>query len=173
MNDSNDLCYLELLQEAMAERDELFDFVGDHISDLIAPVVDGINDYLNLPRGTVEIEYCEIDNESANLTLRGTINTTSGDQVAKVLFIIPFSALGDSQDPPSIDQLVQFLKSVDERREVAQRDLIIDMINRAELEMYYESHPGTVTDRHVRSFYRETLTEYINRNEIQHQRTLH
>lgn len=173
MSDSNDLCYLELLQEAMAERDELFDFVGDHISDLIAPVVDGINDYLNLPSGTVEIEHCEIDNECANLTLRGTINTTSGDQVAKVLFIIPFSALGDSQDPPSIDQLVQFLKSVDERREVAQRDLIIDMINRAELEMYYESQPGTVTDRHVRSFYHETLTEYINRNETPYQRTLH
>lgn len=170
---SDDMLYLELLQDAMAERDELFDFVGDHVSELIAPIVDGIDQYLNLPRGNVEIEHCEIDDENANLTLRGSINTTTGDHVAKVLFIVPFAALGTSQDPPSIDQLVQFMKSVDDQREASQRDVIIDLIHRAELELYYDSNPGTITERHINTFYAETLTEYNNRNQLPHQRTLH
>ena len=120
------LSYLEELQEATDERDALFEFVNQHISDLIAPLVEGLNQYLALPRGYVEITSCSIEDDT--IVMVGSIFTHVGDHIADAYFGVPTRVLGDQVDPPSVDDLVKFMEEVDSKREVRQKDSIIQLI---------------------------------------------
>lgn len=175
MSKETDMSYLELLQEATDERDQLFEFVNQQVSDLISPLVDGLNQYLSLPRGYIEITSCTVDEDT--VVMVGSIFTQVGDHIADAYFGVPTKVLGDGHEPPPIDQLVQFMEEVDSKREVRQKDSIIQLIAEAELKLYHDATATTnavptITEMHVAT-QGETLTEYNHRNLNTSQRTVH
>lgn len=166
--------YLDTLLEAITERDELFEFVNNHVAQLINPIVTAINQYLDLDRGGVDIVGVTVNDST--IVLSGNILSSTGSKIADVFFGVPCDKLlGDEID---VDQLVQMMTSLDIGRETSQRDDIRQVITQADMMTLQANKPvqladvPSVTELHY-SHMGETLAEYVFRNTQDNQRTLH
>lgn len=167
------LNFADTLREAITERNQLFEFIEEQINQLIEPITKAITEYISLPSGGIEMQGCDIEDDV--IVIVGAVMTSTGDQIAEVHFGIPIHMLGNEIEPPTIDTLVRYMAEFDSKREIKQKDTLIEMMREAETRNDYQE--GKVTIPTVQTMHLsnggETLIEYTDRNNYTSKRSIH